>query len=60
VLSVAAAWALMHFVFDAPFMPSPLPIIALAVGATLLTLIIGVWSSRDVFAETAMSALRQQ
>ncbi|MGH7624333.1 MAG: ABC transporter permease, partial [Gemmatimonadaceae bacterium] len=34
VLSVVAAWALMRFVFDSPFTPSPLPIVALAVGAT--------------------------
>ncbi|MGH7624387.1 MAG: hypothetical protein ACREOJ_03610, partial [Gemmatimonadaceae bacterium] len=60
VLSVVAAWALMRFVFDSPFTPSPLPIVALAVGATMLTLIIGLWSSRDVFAETPMSALREQ
>jgi len=60
VLSVVAAWALMRFVFDAPFAPSPWPIIALAAGATLLTLVIGLWSSRDVFAETAMGALRER
>lgn len=58
LLSVAGAWALMRFVFDAPFTPLAPPLVLLAALMTVLTLSIGLWSSRDVFAATAMGALR--
>ncbi|HEY9478878.1 MAG TPA: FtsX-like permease family protein [Gemmatimonadaceae bacterium] len=58
LLSFAGAWALMRFVFDAPFTPIALPLLVLAALMTALTLSIGLWSSRDVFAATAMGALR--
>lgn len=58
VLSLGGAWALVHFVFDIPFAPLAPPLILLAGVMTLLTLSIGLWSSRDVFAATPMEALR--
>ena len=58
VLSLAGAWGLVYFVFEIPFAPLAPPLIALAALMTLLTLSIGLWSSRDVFAATPMAALR--
>ena len=58
VLSLAGAWALVRFVFDIPFAPLAPPLVLLAALMTLLTLSIGLWSSRDVFAATPMAALR--
>ena len=58
VLSVAAAWALVHFAFDASFTPSAAPALAVAGITAALTILIGVLGSRDVFAETPMAALR--
>jgi putative ABC transport system permease protein len=58
LLSLAGAWALVHFVFEIPFAPLAPPLIILAALMTLLTLSIGLWSSRDVFSATPMAALR--
>ena len=60
LLAVAGAWALMRFVFHAPFAVASVPLLAIALAMMLLTVAIGLWSSRDVFRETAMSALRNQ
>lgn len=58
LLSLAGAWALVRFVFDIPFAPLAPPLVLLAALMTLLTLSIGLWSSRDVFAAAPMQALR--
>lgn len=60
VLSLGGAWALMHYLFDAPFSPAALPLAGLALIIVALTAIVGLSSSRDVFAETPMAALREQ
>jgi tetratricopeptide (TPR) repeat protein len=59
VLSVGAAWAIVHFIFKSPFTPSLSPLLAIAAGMIMLTVSIGVWGGRDVFAETPMAALRE-
>ncbi|MDQ6888058.1 MAG: FtsX-like permease family protein [Gemmatimonadota bacterium] len=59
ILSVGGAWAFVHFIFEAPFRPAGLPMLAIAVGMMLLTITIGVLSGRGVFAETPMAALRE-
>ncbi|HEX5438339.1 MAG TPA: FtsX-like permease family protein [Gemmatimonadaceae bacterium] len=59
VLSVAGAWALMHFVFTLAFAPAWAPLLAIALGMMLLTSAIGVLSGRAVLAATPMAALRQ-
>lgn len=59
LLSVGGAWATMHFIFEAPFRPALVPIALLTLGMMMLTIIIGVLGSRDVFRETPMAALRE-
>jgi len=60
VLSLGGAWALMHFLFDSPFAPAGAPLLVLALIIVALTAVVGLSSSRDVFAETPMAALREQ
>jgi putative ABC transport system permease protein len=60
VLSLGGAWALMHYLFDSPFTPAALPLAGLALIVVALTAAVGLSSSRDVFAETPMAALREQ
>jgi putative ABC transport system permease protein len=58
-LSIVAAWALTHYVFEASFRPALPPALVVGAGTTLLAIAIGVLSGRDVFAETPMVALRE-
>ena len=60
LLSFAAAWGLVHFVFDSPFVPAAAPVLAIAALTAGLTIAIGVAGSRDVFAETPLVMLRAE
>jgi putative ABC transport system permease protein len=59
VLSLGGAWALTRYLFQSRFSPAALPLGAIALLMIALTAGVGLWSSRDVFAETAMAALRE-
>jgi putative ABC transport system permease protein len=59
VLSFAGAWGLVHFVFHGTFAPALLPAAIIAVAMMALAIAIGLLTSRDVFRETAMAALRE-
>ena len=59
LLSIGGAWALVHFLFEAPFVPAFLPAIGIMLAMMLLTIVIGVLAGRDVFASTPMVALRE-
>jgi putative ABC transport system permease protein len=60
VLSLAAAWALVRFVFEVPsFVPAPVPALAVALSMIGLAVTIGVLTGREVFAETPITALRE-
>jgi putative ABC transport system permease protein len=58
VLSVGAAWALMRYVFDQPFSPAATPALLVALAMIVIAVSIGMLTSRDVFRETPMAALR--
>ncbi|HEU4988734.1 MAG TPA: FtsX-like permease family protein, partial [Gemmatimonadaceae bacterium] len=58
LLSVGGAWALMRFVFDEPFRPALWPAIGVSAGMTVLAVVIGLLTSREVFSSTPMVALR--
>ena len=58
VLSFGAAWALTRFVFDQPFTPAVAPALAVALIMVAIAVSIGMLTSRDVFRETPMAALR--
>ena len=59
VLAFAGAWGLTRFVFKDPFNPAVGPTVVIAVGMLLLTMAIGLLTSRDVYKETPMAAIRE-
>lgn len=59
VLSFGGAWAITTFVFEDPFDPAIGPTVAIAGGMLLLTMTIGLLTSRDVYRETPMIAIRE-
>jgi putative ABC transport system permease protein len=59
VLSLAAAWALVRFVFEVPsFIPAAAPALAVAAAMVGLAVTIGILTGREVFAQTPITALR--
>lgn len=59
LLSFGGAWAIMHYVFDRPFAAATGQALAIAGAMMAMAVAIGMLSGRDVFKETAMSALRE-
>ena len=59
LLALAGAWGLTHFVFKDDFDPALIPTFAIAGGMLLLTMLIGFLTSRDVYRETPMAAIRE-
>ena len=59
MLAFAGAWGLTHFVFKDPFEPAVLPAMAIAAGMLILTMGIGLLTSRDVYKTTPMVAIRE-
>jgi len=59
VLSVGGAWALARWTLKVPFVPAFGPLLAILVGMLALALAVGLLAGRDVFAGTAMEALRE-
>jgi putative ABC transport system permease protein len=59
MLAFAGAWGLTRFVFEDPFDPAVGPTFVIAAGMLLLTMAIGLLTSRDVYKETPMAAIRE-
>lgn len=59
LLSIGGAWLLMKFVFESAFTPAVAPVFVVAAGMTLLAIVIGLATGREVFRETPMAALRE-
>lgn len=60
LLSMAGAWALLHWVFEEPYAPALLPALLIVAAMVALVVTIGVLTGRDVFRETPMVALRAE
>ncbi|KUG09197.1 ABC transporter permease [Solirubrum puertoriconensis] len=60
LLAGVAGWALAYWVFEVPFRPDPLPLLALALTTTLLTVIIGLLNSRAVLTRPPLEVLRSE
>jgi putative ABC transport system permease protein len=60
VLSVGAAWLLVHFIFETPFVPDAAPPLLIALASAVLTIVIGVAGSRSAFASTPLEMLRAE
>ncbi|HEY5087319.1 MAG TPA: FtsX-like permease family protein, partial [Gemmatimonadaceae bacterium] len=59
VLAMFGGWALVHFVFEVKYTPAFGPAIAITLIMMAIAIAIGVIAGRDVFKETAMTALRE-
>jgi len=58
LLSVAGGWAVVRYIFKAPFGTPVGPVLGIALIVVGLTLLIGLLAGRDVFRETPIAALR--
>ena len=59
LLAGVAGWALMRFFFEVPFRLPSIPLGALAVGAALITMVVGLANSWSVFGRTPLAVLRE-
>ena len=59
ILSIGGAWMLMKFVFETSFAPAIAPVLLVAAAMTILAIVIGLATGREVFRETPMAALRE-
>jgi putative ABC transport system permease protein len=59
LLAGVAGWALMRFFFEVPFRLPSLPLGALAVGAAVITMVVGLANSWSVFGRTPLAVLRE-
>ncbi|HJQ09456.1 MAG TPA: FtsX-like permease family protein [Gemmatimonadaceae bacterium] len=58
LLSIAGGWAVVRYIFKAPFGAPVGPVLGIALIVLGLTLLIGLLAGRDVFRETPIAALR--
>jgi putative ABC transport system permease protein len=58
VLALAAGWALAYFVFEAPFIASPLALLVALVVVVSLTILIGLFNSRGIYDRPPLEVLR--
>jgi len=59
-LAMVAAWGLARFLFNVPFGVDPAPLLGLGLGIALLSALIGLSASREVFRSTPMEAIREE
>ncbi len=59
VLAMIGSWALVHFVFEVKYTPQFGPAIVITAVMMAIAIGIGAIAGRDVFKETAMTALRE-
>ena len=59
-LSVASAWALAHFAFKIPFQPQWWPLAVTFLVITSLTVLIGLFNSREVLRKPPLEVLRAE
>lgn len=60
ILSVAGAWALCHFVFEMPFEPDLRPLVLIFLVIVGLTVLIGLFNSREVVRKPPLEVLRAE
>ncbi|NEU69684.1 FtsX-like permease family protein [Spirosoma agri] len=60
LLSVVGTWALAQFVFKVPYRPNAVPLVVIATAVTALTVLIGLFNSRDVLVRPPLDVLRSE
>ena len=58
LLSIVGTWGLARFVFEVPYQPDVVPLIVVASVVTVLTVVIGVFNSREVLVRPPLDVLR--
>lgn len=58
-LAYGAAWAISFFVFETPFIPTPLNLLWLGLGVMGLTLLFGLLNSGAIYRRSALEVLRE-
>ncbi|MVM35863.1 FtsX-like permease family protein [Spirosoma sp. HMF4905] len=60
LLSIVGTWALARFVFEVPYRPDGIPLLIVTIVVTVLTVLIGVFNSRDVLTRPPLDVLRAE
>ena len=60
LLSILGSFLLARFTFDIPYQPSWGPILLVIVGITVLTVLIGLFNSRDILQKPPLEVLRAE
>jgi putative ABC transport system permease protein len=60
ILSLAASWALAKYSFESNFSPAWAPIMIIFAAVSSLTIIIGLFNSREVLTKTPLEVLRNE
>ena len=60
VIALLASWLLGYFYFDIVFAPNPLTLIIGLLGIATLTVLVGMFTSRDIYKRTPLEVLRMQ
>ena len=60
LLSLLGTWALARYVFEVPYRPDAVPLLIVAGVVTGLTVLIGVFNSRDVLTRPPLEVLRSE
>lgn len=59
-LSLGSTWALARFVFEIAYAPNLLPLLGVAAAVALVTMLIGLFNSRDVLVRPPLEVLRAE
>ncbi|WP_420148036.1 ABC transporter permease, partial [Spirosoma sp.] len=60
LLSIVGTWALAQFVFEVPYQPNIVPLAVVTVVVTGLTILIGLFNSREVLVRPPLDVLRSE
>ncbi|WP_460973112.1 ABC transporter permease [Spirosoma migulaei] len=60
LLSIVGTWTLAQFVFEVPYRPDAIPLLVVLLVVTALTVLIGVFNSREVLTRPPLDVLRAE
>ena len=60
ILAAAGGWALAHFVFETDLVLRPMPIVGTTLAIVVLTIVIGMLTSRGTYDQPVLSVLRAE
>jgi putative ABC transport system permease protein len=60
ILSLAGSWALAKYSFESSFSPEWLPLTALFISISAITILIGIFNSREILNKPPLEILRKE